>query len=71
MYASVDLIDRSDDWLLITAEKLGEAKNERKTFSLFKREKRELFTIRVYQKKGIDKNKALLNTILRERRFLE
>lgn len=72
MFSSIDLVDKEEDWMLITAEKLNLTKNEKKKFSsIFKREKKELFTIKIYQKKPIDQNKPLLNKILRERRFLE
>lgn len=71
MFSSIDLVDKGEDWMLITAEKVNLTKNEKKFSSIFKREKKELFTIKIYHKKSIDQNKPLLNKILRERRFLE
>ena len=62
MFASIDLIDRGEDWILITAQKLNQTKNEKKKFtSIFKRDKKEMFTVKIYKKKSIDENKALLS----------
>lgn len=53
MYASVDMMDFGYNWMLITAEKLGEVKNERKSFSIFKREKKEMHTVKIYKKRAL------------------
>jgi serine/threonine protein kinase len=71
LYSSVDLVLKDEYFMLMTAEKKNEGKAEKKGFSLFKREKKEFFTVKVYLKKLIGQNCALREQILRERKCLE